>query len=295
MIAAIVTGCCGDEKTSVQIDAETTAAIEMSDEETDNIMSDSLSETSSLYSGSDDENISPVKAESEEEMTEELENEENAGSGEDFDNGEMEYIEIPTLFEQIKIAGFSVDDGDHTEDIMQIASEIMPIIEGYMGNYTGWCYDDHLSWDGSFNISYLVKGNGNTCISYKYDENRISLIVKYYDYEVPIQGYPLIESTIPLPMDYEEVLDTMNIKELVKLTEEKGEPLGDFKISYQFNSQYGSDTWCVICSTDPDIPLSNSNDFSIALYITSISNKQSLNMQFLNNKLVCIWLQKDFN
>ncbi len=187
------------------------------------------------------------------EMLEEL-REREGGEIEEIDetvleeNGEdaLPYFELGFSPEDFTIAGYSVIDGNHIDDIEQEVSMIMSETPGVeeMGNYIGWSYNrlDDRTLEFVYCGSELwVYADNLYCFD---DENYIWMGVDANNGELPVDELSLFKGKVNINRtSYEDALEVLGIKQIVLKMEEEGVS------HFEFESQYGY-TLCDKCDSE---------------------------------------------
>ena len=79
------------------------------------------------------------------------------------------YFELGFSPEDFTVAGYSIMDGSHIDDIEQAAAEIMPQNTDTLSvDYVGWCYGDMPLIDG-IELSYYYLGDITGVVGYEAD------------------------------------------------------------------------------------------------------------------------------
>ena len=151
----------------------------------------------------------------------------------------LPYYELGFSPEDFTIAGYSIMDGNHIEDIEQAAAIMLP--ETYnipgveeIGDYIGWSYD---RWDEN-TLKFAYCGSEEYTFADNlyvfYEEGYIRIGVDTDNGKLPVNELPLFEGKVLINItSYESALDILGIKQVIQRMEEEG-------INYfEFESQYG--------------------------------------------------------
>lgn len=174
---------------------------------------------------------------------------------------EDSYYELGFSPEDFTLAGYSVMDGDHREDIYQVMKENLPAFEDVWGedsSYTGFV----LEGSDPIVLEYFEEGEeAKGCFPIVYDAT--SLCVSYYS-ELDNSGFPFYEGKI-VPGITKDILDVLEIREVVEQTKENGKTKNSVEEEYmfwnfedeedclfwEFESQYGTTgCWCKFDGND---------------------------------------------
>lgn len=121
--------------------------------------------------------------------------EDNMLEGDELGEGELPYYELGFSSEDFTLAGYSVMDGDHIDDIEKAAAAIMPNVDNIWEN-TGWYYGRQ-EWEAAEVVIldyYMSERHGWEVIHYeKYDDGTLTISVNDCNGEFSINEYPLFE------------------------------------------------------------------------------------------------------
>lgn len=174
--------------------------------------------------------------------------EETALEKEETEAGEysLPYYELGFSPEDFTIAGYSVMDGDHVDDILQAAAEILPYHPDVRSDYEydGWSYYDEDSSEVGL-IYYAPNGYSFHLLCYHLDKDGVCITLLgtwevKYPADDPVNEFPLYEGPIvPNVTSYEEILDILGIRQLILALEATETDENGVK-SLDFESQYGA-------------------------------------------------------
>lgn len=230
-----------------------------------------------------------------EELVEDTLEENTVGDDIVISNSGRPYFELELHPENFSFAGYSLADGDHFEEALQIVSENCPAKydDDYnviiSPDYTGWYY-----WRDLFPhiyVNYRASGyNDYNIIEYKdlcYIEYAVrsqnaGIRVHLNNTELnndilPLNEYSFIEGPITIGMRYDEVISVLKLENLIDLTVSKGREnkTTDNSLYYTlfFESQYGV-TCCMY------FPETADSSYSIMLDTFTSSNEDNIPFVF---------------
>lgn len=170
------------------------------------------------------------------------------------EEGELPYYELGFSPEDFTLAGYSVMDGDHLDDIVQVVAREIPHLDDVWGkNYEGWyrwgysneksllieyMYDDSVIPDEAPPIEYIVA-----------TEEKIELVIgyTYSDHEYNnwptdmLSKRPFFESKVIMDVSsYEDVMDILGIGEVVEQTKKK-EKIDEYGYGIEYSEE--EDAW----------------------------------------------------
>lgn len=200
------------------------------------------------------------------------------------------YYELGFSPEDFTVAGYSVMDGDHVDDVLQAASEIMPHEDDVAFNweYDGWAYQSRELF--SINLIYYTPRFGKLVIpgaSYSlYGDGVMIFVCKTLDMNLPADDpaneFPLYEGPIiPNVTSYEESLYILGIGHLIQAIEATESNENGIK-SLEFESQYGT----THCSKIEEVQ----GGISISLYSRQSEKNWYLDFEVEDNVLSMIRL-----
>ncbi len=231
----------------------------------------------------------------------EVDNDQQSESDTSDDDGTQfddSYYELNISLDDLKIAGYSVKDGNKMEEIYQEAVNELP---AYDGGNTGWNYQPALFEPGRLYIQYATYSTNICMISYTvedltwFDKTRPTLVYIRYnlgDSRVPTDSYPLLSYVVPPMTPFSEVVEYYGLEELIQCAVSAGGETSSYsslvKYSYDFKSQYG-DTTITVSGNAVDsgesiseLVISNNSDSFGPLAPGGVS----FNMKFEGNLLV---------
>lgn len=194
---------------------------------------------------------------------------------------EIPYYELGFSPEDFMLAGYSILDGNHIDDIEEAAEIVMPETHNIsgaerIGDYIGWSYE---RWDKN-TLKFAYCGNesyafvDNLYVFYDGGYNRIS--VDSNNGELPVNEFSLFKGNVNISeTSRENALDILGIKQIVQQTNEKG---GYF----EFESQYGH----TLCETW--------SDEKVEFHIEIVEEKWELSMGFYNDIVSYISIGREF-
>lgn len=171
------------------------------------------------------------------------------GSEDDAPAGEG-YCELAITPDDLKVAGYSVLDGNRMEEIYQAVSSEL---EAYDGQGHGWKYMKALSYPGRLRMEY-IEGPGHRNIgSIEYtiedlrwaDEKmpaRVYIVCRMDDSRIPKDCWPLLSCGVLPGASYKEVIRHYGLDELIQQAAGTGV---QGRMSCDFFSQYGETTLTV--------------------------------------------------
>lgn len=188
-----------------------------------------------------------VVAESDEVAESDVEDEDQSESG-------LPYFELGFSPEDFTIAGYSVLDGNHIDDIEQAAAAVMPNDDDVKNNfdYVGWSYEWYFGRETDA-LGFNYYGDDCNYCPFNYDARFSSVSIGIsgsygeYDYPVSLNEFPLLTAKVLPGVDttYENVLDTLGVRGLFEKANEMNSSGSDIK--FEFESQYGK---CFCAYTD---------------------------------------------
>lgn len=235
-------------------------------------------------------NSEPAMSESDENISQGEEPNVGIPSQEDHPNISMPYHELGFGADDFRFAGYSVTDGDHTDEILKAVSETLPSAENYSTD-KDWVYCPEITTPKSINAFFYRKigSAADTSAGIYYIASNMeqaqhtphSEIILKFSYDIDhigekiVDHYPLLESPVIPEMDQDEVLERLKLTEIVnaaKLDNNNGD--------YCFESQHG-ESHCILNE------VYDSNSPTTQLYIIKYSNVR-ITLSFVNNLLLYI-------
>ncbi len=153
---------------------------------------------------------------------------------------ELPYFELGFSPEDFTIAGYSVMDGDHLDDVEQAAAAVMPnMLNNPMAEWYYYRNSGEMMENTGERIELFYHQQENTVdwwlVGYEISGSSISIEVNASGREVAaVSEFPLYKGEIiPNVTYYEEVLDILGIRQLIEAMEETEDKW------LMFESQYG--------------------------------------------------------
>lgn len=205
------------------------------------------------------------------------------------------YFELGFSPEDFTFAGYSLADGAHYEEALQVVSE------NYRARYENgvgveyndeglviYCNDRGITADPDFTDwtywnPYWNQANA-ICLRYTVNGIDTANVVEYYprssmevslnieaDIDNILQEYPFVDGPIMLGMDYDDVITLLQLGELIDYTRENG-TLTETGVYYyvSFESQYGA----TMCYYSPADRYNNDKNKGINIYPFSDNDEQ---------------------
>ena len=229
--------------------------------------------------------------------------EEAALESEETEAGEnnLLYYELGFSPEDFKIAGYSVMDGDHIDDVLHAAAEILPHEDdvAFDWEYDGWTY--YSTELPSVNLGYYTPRFGKwyvSPVSYSPNGDGFMIFVSgetFLDMNLPANDpaneFPLYEGPIiPDVTSYEEGLDNLGIRLLIQaLDSTEADESGYW--SLEFESQYGTG----YCWKYEEVPENEYMEMGIISYSLQSGKSWSLDFWIEDNTFCMVRITNSVN